>query len=623
MANCNKSHKSFWEYAKKLLSVSLCLAVLSLGLPPRQSARVEAAEEKLSLPDTAFITKDKLLKLCEETNVVDGKPTGLLATGKLKEDGGTDVKLRINFGRRPADTKYYKAHYVDPDIAVAGPTTWLVAGREKFSLEDGAETDSLVLYSEAPLIGCDELNGTTKTSVFQTDHEFTSYNAPADTGYGATSSTQTVFANHWGASNLRAQLTTLASDSRYFKSTEQSLMATSAISTADMFKSDVEYTTQDILYATRLKPNEYRDSTNTTVTVGAFDSLTVDKAHWGGCSWLRSPARPRRTPSRYLAPAGLPASYVICYYVDTVYPSISAAFRLNLTPVLFASAASAASSAEGGKFEKISADTPMTLRLKAPEGSTAKVVTFDGRIVTHKATGWRLMVQGVTGDGQNWSYSKAIGTDDDVTVTAADVAGAGGIELENFDDCEVWLEKPVEDGGSLAYATQPVTVKQPIGTTVSVRGGLTQRIRLYDPFSVLPDDVEFSAKYSKLSAGTPNFIIQVGPVLHTYDLTLTSGGKELSQLDAPVTLRFEAVRGIDAADAAVTRLVNGASTDLEVSRITDENGTVWVEITTDHFSRYILVTGRRAARILLAGLAALLILALGFTIRFIRKKKKN
>lgn len=88
-------------------------------------------------------------------------------------------------------------------------------------------------------------------------------------------------------------------------------------------------------------------------------------------------------------------------------------------------------------------------------------------------------------------------------------------------------------------------------------------------------------------------------------------------------MRFEAVKGIEAADSAVTRINELAKTNLHPTSVTDENGTVWVEITTDHFSRYVLVTGRRAARILLAGIATLLILALGFTIKFVRKKKKN
>lgn len=633
MANCNKSHKSFWEYAKKLLSVSLCLAVLFLGLPPRQSARVEAAEEKLSLPDTAFITKDKLLKLCEETNVVDGKPTGLLATGKLKEDGGTDVKLRINFGRRPADTKYYKKHYNDPDTAVAGPTTWLVAGREKFSPEDGAETDSLVLYSEAPLIGCDKLNGTTKTSVFQTDHEFTSYNAPADTGYGATSSTQTVFANHWGASNLRAQLTTLASDSRYFKSTEQSLMATSAISTADMFRSDVEYRTQDFLYATRLKPNEYRDSTNTTVTVGAFDSLTVDKAHWGGCSWLRSPARPRSTPSRYIAPAGLPAYYVICYNVADAYPSISAAFRLNLAPVLFASAASTANVASSGNatFTQVLNDTPMTLRLGSKPSDNVPEYPFTdehkidvcGAKLTYSApAGCRLMVLATGANGNVFQHSIAI--DEAVSNKTVDLLEIAGLTSGKDLVAKAWLEADIEDGGSLTYATRPVTVKPSIDAEVTLANGVLQRVRVYDPHDVLPEDVKFSAEYNQTS-GLSGFFNdgELGLTWHNYDLTLTCGGEPLSQLAAPVILRLEAVKGIEAADAAVTRINELAKTNLHPSSVTDENGTVWVEVTTDHFSRYILVTGRRAARILLASIATLLILALGFIIKFIRKKKKN
>ncbi len=645
-------HKGF---AQKLLAISLCLSMLLLGIPQWQSARVKAAAEKLSLPDTAFITKDKLLMLCEETN--DGK--GLLATGT-----GSDVKLRINFGQRPEDANYYKSSHKkrkDTGTAKKGPATWLVAGSEKFTPEGKTEeTDGLVLFSEGPLVSAYYLRGDSKmNSTFQPAYvySYTGHGAYAgywvspraggghfNAGWGTYSSSPAdVYANHWGASNLRKVLKTIYEGSKltvdgeeadysgFFNATEKGLMAASTIATNDhQTGSAVEYTTEDILYAPRLRSTEFsppdRSSLpgaslppNTSVTVGGADALSIDAAHWGGVSWLRSPY-PDDSSATLVAHLGY---YVDFWSVDYDRPSISAAFRLDLTPVLFASAASAASSAEGGKFEKISTDTPMTLRLTAPEGSTAEVSATADEVVTRNAAGWTLMVQGVTSDGQSWSYGRTITSNDSVAVSPAVVAAAGNITLNSFDYCGIWLEKPVEDGGSLAYATRPKFPKPTIETTVTVRDGTPQRVRLDDRSGVLPLDVEFSAKYHKLSAGTPNFIFKVGEVLHAYDLTLSSGGKELSQLDAPVTLRFEAVRGIDAADAAVTRIVDGASTDLEVSRVIDGDGTVWVEITTDHFSRYILVTGRRAARILLAGIATLLILALGFTIRFIRKKKKN
>lgn len=106
------------------------------------------------------------------------------------------------------------------------------------------------------------------------------------------------------------------------------------------------------------------------------------------------------------------------------------------------------------------------------------------------------MVQGVSADGQNWSYSKNIDSDDSVSVTAAEVAAAGATGLSSFENCEVWLEKPVEDGGTLTYAVRadtviPTPTQTPtlststndadcIESAVDV-DGRRQRIRVYNP----------------------------------------------------------------------------------------------------------------------------------------------
>lgn len=118
-----------------------------------QGVRVAEAAEP-AFPNTRFLTKEALLELCEETN--SGR--GMLATGT-----DSDVKLRINFGQRPKAANYYKDWSPAKGTAASGITTWLVVGSEKFTPESQTEeTDGLVLYSEAPLIGCDYLNGATK-----------------------------------------------------------------------------------------------------------------------------------------------------------------------------------------------------------------------------------------------------------------------------------------------------------------------------------------------------------------------------------------------------------------------------------------------------------------------------
>ena len=374
---------------------------------------------------------------------------------------------KISFGTRPGEVKYYKHDWSTVhSVGTAGtptPITWLIAGSDA--------DNGLVLYSAEPLVSAnaavyeyDEDLGTYPPtsggadSRFQVDYDIKTYTAPAGSGY-ATAGDISVYANHWGESNLRAQLRALASNSNYFKSAEQGLMATSTVSTIDMKNNDangsaVTYTTNDILYAPRLIATDFSFPTDTSVTVGGAPSLAIDMAHWGGRSWLRSP-----NPSYSLAAlVALPGRCVSGFVVGDVNPSISAAFRLNLSSVLFTSAASAASSAEGGKFEAISADTPMTLRVNKYCGGTA-TLSEDKKSITVEdaAAGDVLMVQGVTDDGQNWSYSKPMTGEVTDTLTASTVAQAANFSLSDFSNCNIWLERTTGEAGStVTYASTPI-----------------------------------------------------------------------------------------------------------------------------------------------------------------------
>ncbi len=675
---------------------------------------------------------------------------------------------RVSFGQRPADARYIVG-YDDDDNAIAmtaqkGAISWLIAGSDA--------ANSIVLYSEEPLTSANAAvyeydedsysyppspGGT--DSRFQPTYYYDDYadwscwvgsedekaSFTADWGsYAAGQDPDHVLSNHWGASNLRKVLQQIydsdtAPYKGFFNATEKGLMSESEVKTYDMQDAEFddddnyvsgakEYTTKDVLYAPRYDATLADDwEDDDTITVGAADSLTIDKARWGGHHWLRSPY-PYTSSSALVALPGYGVDY---YSVDFDPPSISAAFRLNLSSVLFTSAASA-----GTGFSELAPNTPMTLRLAAPESSSAEVGAVGGTIGALSANGWTLMVQGVT-DGQNWSYSKAIESDSFTTVSAAEVAAAGSIALSSFDNCEVWLEKPVESGGTLTYAvraeeTLPVpvtgvslsettktlavgesfdltatispedaTIKNGTwtssdatvatvsgdGLTVSVKAlkvgtttitvttedgaktatcdvtvteasagaayleatvtvkGQQQRLRVYDPYAVLPSDTSFSAAYVDGSHGDHNFFVQhVDPATgvelrHFYNLTLTSGGQTLSQLDGPVELWFEAINGIDAPDSFISRVSEDADAKLSPTLYTDEGGVTWIKVLTDHFSPYALTdllsdaekaalgqgnvkTGDLAAQITVAGLGMTLVLALGIMLRLITNKKK-
>ena len=133
------------------------------------------------------------------------------------------------------------------------------------------------------------------------------------------------------------------------------------------------------------------------------------------------------------------------------------ASNLNLSSVIFASAAEAAtsSSATGGKITTSdTAPAVMTLRM---DGSNEDIGTFeynaDGIAVKKGSqTKISLVVQG--NDGTNdWYYSKRI-TSDIETVSADEIktkSGASSIDLTS-DKCKIWLEVPAYDNSTISYA---------------------------------------------------------------------------------------------------------------------------------------------------------------------------
>ena len=242
-----------------------------------------------------------------------------------------------------------------------------------------------------------------KKSVFQVSGAHKTYSAPANSGYGVDGGNWKVYSKHWGASNLCRVLTAIyngstldedneeADYSGFFNAPEQGLRAASPIKTRATGRGlwEGEYTTTDYLYAPRsaVDRDPISGPSSFDVLVAGANDLKINMAHWGGFSWLRSP-HPDISGRALVA---LPGGYVGGGNVLSGNPAISAAFRLNLSSVIFTSAASAVSSSTGGTFSKISANTPMTLHLPATEGSAAEVGAKGGLIGIRNANGWRLM----------------------------------------------------------------------------------------------------------------------------------------------------------------------------------------------------------------------------------------
>jgi len=316
-----------------------------------------------SIPQNQFITKDELMELAVNTN--GGQ--GLLATGT-----DTDVKLSLVWGSRGESVKYYKTYH-DEGTAPAGPLVWWVAGAE--------DADSLVLMTQEPLLG---------TRVFQESvHDQTFYGNPG---------TQQVYANHWGASALRRALYR----AKPFAAAEQNLRKRSTTTTYDV-KNDADYKTVDFLYAPAAE--SYFDA---YITVGESDQLRVFNSYWKGFFWLRSPFQ----NDNALALVAQPNHYVSESYVYTeITNAVTAAAKMDMTSVLFASAASGSQTGR----QSIANDAPLALRLDGSQKNLGSAGVTGDQVTAwaENAQGSRLMVQ-----GNGFSYAMGITSNELVTLTA-------------------------------------------------------------------------------------------------------------------------------------------------------------------------------------------------------------
>ena len=262
-----------------------------------------------------------------------------------------------------------------------------------------------------------------------------------------------VYPNHYGASPLRTTLKGL--ESSYFTSQEQGLMNDTTVYTNDTKNSSVYSTTNKLYLAYGVQADQY-------VTVGknAADSLNnglrIDKDYWGGSRfWLRT-ALPEHAleepgivnpPERDYACFVAPGWGVSSVVLEASY-ALAPAFELNLSSVIFASAAPAASS-DGNltlqDTQDIYANGAFTLRYDAAKSSKnlgSALVSYNKSKVTLTdiSENTYLVVQNSGG-----AWAKKITTNDtEVTATTMGV--------DSFANCKVWLET-TDTANRMTYAT--------------------------------------------------------------------------------------------------------------------------------------------------------------------------
>ena len=114
------------------------------------------------------------------------------------------------------------------------PQEWYILGKD-----EGISGDNTIIFAASPIAREQKFNSSTSNKT---------YNYEAGTGYGDSAGSTTVFANHYGASDLRVALQGMATNTSYFTAAEQGLMNATTVTTNDTNNS-VTYTTTDKLYA--------------------------------------------------------------------------------------------------------------------------------------------------------------------------------------------------------------------------------------------------------------------------------------------------------------------------------------------------------------------------------------
>ena len=409
-----------------LLSGVLAFGMTAGGIPEfGDSMRsVRAATGKPSV--TAYATKAQLM---------DG-------TFAPSNSSGTAAKVGVlAFGKNRAK-KTQEWYILGKDTYVDGENTVI------FTVQDGIIP--LTIKNNAQ-----KYSTTTNDRPYKDSYgTYTTANAPT-----------TVPCNHYGASTLRAELNKIAGDTACFSTAQKKLLNTTTIKTTYTLDSvEYTYTNSDKLYAPVFNPSHEQ-----ILRIGSKDQIRISTpVYWDSeekPTWTRSAIKNYQdrvyAVSKTLTWKGYPND-------EQLRKAVSAASNLNLTDVLFASSAVAATSDTAVSGE-ITEGTAMTLRLNG-DGKDIGTVTYNadaGQINAKKGntTGnVALVVQGNDGT-KDWYYSKQISGTDNVIVNASDIAAESNTPSDiDLTNCKIWLEV-TED--SVAYAVEATATTDVVKTYIS------------------------------------------------------------------------------------------------------------------------------------------------------------
>ena len=339
------------------------------------------------------------------------------------------------------------------------PQEWYILGNDNRIASDNAS-----IFAVTPLIDRQTFTNTTEENRTLQD----SWGE-----YDSSKKQETVSRNHYGASDIRAKLQSIAKDKNRFSVAEQNLMNATTIETSGYIggnTTEYKYKTTDKLYAPHYTKGK-------TIEIGTWSTRSLllttylkDSTKQEGSSWVWTRvANPGyENDQRVYAVDGYGNVSTTFSINDSAKAFTYPASNLNLTDVLFASSAKAATSDTAVSGE-IAQGKAMTLRLNGG-GKDIGTVTCNadaGQINAKKgntAGNVALVVQGNDGT-KDWYYSKQISGTDNVIVNASDIAAESNtpsdIDLAN---CKIWLEV-TED--SVAYAVEATATTDVVKTDIS------------------------------------------------------------------------------------------------------------------------------------------------------------
>lgn len=364
------------------IALSAAMVVGIVPMAPGNVSRVQAEESTESgLKATVYATKDQLMNF------------------------SPDSSAKLVFGKNDQ----------------GNAQEWYVLGKD-----DGVEVDNAVIFATESMT----------TGIFDSNNNSNTY-IEGNQEYQ-------VYPNHYGASVLRQTLQGMVSvdNNTYFSVAEKSLMQETTIITKDVLQG-TDYTTSDKLYALASEDQDYSEDQGyyDKIYVGSNNEKKLDVHSYSNDKdfWLRTPCENRSQVNQALCayPNGGRVGGTTVKLSNGVRP----ASNLNLSSVLFASAAPASG---GAAYGKIADGTAMTLRLDGSDKNigTVNYIIGSREIIAVKGSTTNdvvLMVQGNDGT-KDWYYRSAPLESSACTYNATDIMTKLGMSSSDFSKCKIWLE---------------------------------------------------------------------------------------------------------------------------------------------------------------------------------------